>query len=100
MSKIIGNIDEGVTGLGHVQDRVVAVVDRLTHQGVTWMRVREVADTQTVLGAWQAIAGGVGLALVQRGEATVLLIDSGASAVEVVLDAEAATGLLVLGRSD
>lgn len=78
------------------QGRAVAIVDRLIHQGVVWVRVRDVSGDAQRAGAWRPVDTGLGLALVQRGGGTVLLIDTGDSVDEMTLPADATSGLLVL----
>ena len=78
------------------QGRAVALVDRLVHDGIVWIRVRDVSTAAHSAGGWMPVDGGIGLALVQRGGSSVLLVDSGLDSQELPLAADAAIGLLVL----
>lgn len=99
----VAEVDRGATVwpaawlvLETAQGRAVAIVDRLIHQGVVWVRLRDVSGEAQRAGAWRPVDTGLGLALVQRGSATLLLIDTGGSTDEMTLSADAAAGLLVL----
>lgn len=76
------------------------VLDRFDHQGTAWIRVREVGGEGQHAHAWQPMSNGLGLALVERGEAAMLLIDTGTAIAELPLDVDADEGLRVFERID